>query len=231
MRWISSRRSPFPRVVPSAHRGGTKSPPRRRDATRKRGALVKAPIEGGSLVVRAYSPWRRVIIAIIVLILSGAAALFLLRVGTIRWRLRSPGGCAAASRARGGGRQLEKSNRELRTRLAELDTVRVGRAREQAEVARTIGELQAQVARQAQELAFYQGIVEQNSTPPLGVKIQQPRISQGEAAGTFRIRMALVRAGKPDDVVNGVIRLSVDGESNGTAADPQYVRADAGRTA
>ena len=38
---------------------------------------------------------------------------------------------------------LEKANRELRTRLAELDTIRVGRAREQAEVARSMGDLQA----------------------------------------------------------------------------------------
>ncbi len=60
--------------------------------------------------------------------------------------------------------RLEKANRELRTRLAELDTIRVGRAREQAEVSRTIGDLQAQVARQTQELAFYRGIVAQSAT-------------------------------------------------------------------
>src|SRR6202171_3619358 len=51
--------------------------------------------------------------------------------------------------------QLEKANRELRTRFAELDTIRVGRAREQAEVARTMGDLQAQVAHQSHDLAFY----------------------------------------------------------------------------
>src|SRR6059058_5749542 len=36
---------------------------------------------------------------------------------------------------------LERANRELRTRLAESDTVGAGRAREQAETARTIGDL------------------------------------------------------------------------------------------
>ena len=179
-------------------------------------ALVKAPIEGGSLVVRTYSPWRRVIFAVILLFLLALLLYFFYEWG------RYDGGYDRLAVAQQRVERevtvarLEKSNRELRTRLAELDTVRVGRSREQAEVARTIGELQAQVARQAQELAFYQGILEQNSTPPLGVKIQQPHISQGESVGTFRIRMALVRAGKPDDVVNGVIRLSVDGESNGT---------------
>src|ERR1700720_4864499 len=39
---------------------------------------------------------------------------------------------------------LEKANRELRTRLAELDTIRVGRGREQAEGGRTMGDLPAQ---------------------------------------------------------------------------------------
>src|SRR5580692_5154665 len=57
--------------------------------------------------------------------------------------------------------QLEKENREMRTQMAELDTFRVGRAQEQAEVARAMGELQAQVARQSQELAFYRGVVQQ----------------------------------------------------------------------
>ena len=104
------------------------------------------------------------------------------RAATTAWPSRS-----SASSARSRSTGSKRSNRELRTRLAELDTVRVGRAREQAEVARTIGDLQAQVARQAQELAFYQGIVEQKSTPPLGVKIQQPRISPGE-----RSRVAFV---------------------------------------
>src|SRR5258707_15711928 len=46
--------------------------------------------------------------------------------------------------------QLEKANRELRTRLAQPDTTRVGRARGQAEGARTMGELQAQGAHQSQ---------------------------------------------------------------------------------
>ncbi len=61
--------------------------------------------------------------------------------------------------------QLTKTNRELRTQLAELDTIRIGRAREQAEVARSIGDLQAQVAHQTQELAFYRGIVAQGAAP------------------------------------------------------------------
>ena len=174
-------------------------------------------IRSRSLVVRAYVPWRRTVL-IAVLALLAVLVLYVVyewgrydagydRLAVAQQRVESD---VALQR-------LDKVNRQLRTRLAELDTVRVGRAREQAEVARTIGDLQAQVARQAQELAFYQGIVEEKSVPALGVKMQQPRITPGAAAGQYRIRIALLRAGKPDDVVNGTLRLSVDGEAAGVA--------------
>ena len=78
---------------------------------------------------------------------------------------------------------LEKDNRELRTKVAELDTIRVGRAREQAEVARAIGDLQAQVARQSQELAFYRGVVAQGAAS-IGLKIEQLRITARPKPGT-----------------------------------------------
>ena len=80
---------------------------------------------------------------------------------------------------------LEKTNHELRTKLAELDTIRVGRSREQAEVARTIGDLQAQVARESQELAFYRGVVTQGAAE-IGVKIGQVRLSRRPQARAVR---------------------------------------------
>jgi hypothetical protein len=114
--------------------------------------------------------------------------------------------------------RLEKSNRELRTQLAELDTVRVGRAREQAEVARSIGDLQAQVERQSQELAFYRGIVAQSAVA-VGVKVQQLRISAGSKPTRFILHIALVRSVRPDSPATGAVGVSIDGESaDGKAA-------------
>ncbi len=63
---------------------------------------------------------------------------------------------------------LKEDNHELNLRLAEIDTQRIGWAREQAEVSRTIGDLQAQVARQAQDLAFYRGVGNQSAAAALG---------------------------------------------------------------
>jgi hypothetical protein len=112
---------------------------------------------------------------------------------------------------------LEKTNRDLRTRLAELDTIRIGRAREQAEVSRAMGDLQRQVAQQTRDLAFYRGIVAQGA-PAVGAKIQQVRISKGSRPGEFILHLALVRSVRPDNVAAGTVGLSVDGQSAGAAA-------------
>jgi hypothetical protein len=105
---------------------------------------------------------------------------------------------------------LERANRDLRTRLAELDTIRVGRSREQAEVARTLGDLQSQVARQGQELAFYRGVVAQSASE-VGVKIEQLRVTAGGHAGTYVVHLSLVRSGRADTTASGSILLSLDG--------------------
>jgi hypothetical protein len=110
---------------------------------------------------------------------------------------------------------LQKDNREMRTRLAEFDTVRLGRAREQSEVARSIGDLQAQVARQAEELAFYRGVVAQGAAT-IGVKIEELRITASAQPGAYTAHMALVRSGRADSYASGNVQLSVDGMFGGT---------------
>jgi hypothetical protein len=105
---------------------------------------------------------------------------------------------------------LEKDNRELNTKLAELDTIRVGHAREQAEVARNMGDLQRQLARESQELAFYRGVVTQGATS-VGVKIEQLRITAGAHPASYVVHMSLVRSGRPDSNASGNVQLSLDG--------------------
>ena len=109
---------------------------------------------------------------------------------------------------------LENENRELRTKLAELDTIRLGRAREQSEVARAMGDLQAQVAKQSQELAFYRGVVAQGAAS-VGVKVEELRISASAQPGVYVVHMALVRSGRAETLAAGTVQLSVDGEFAG----------------
>ncbi|MBX3694274.1 MAG: hypothetical protein KF790_03795 [Steroidobacteraceae bacterium] len=110
--------------------------------------------------------------------------------------------------------RLEKQNRELRARLAEFESAEVGHSQERAEVAKTIGDLQAQVAKQAQELAFYEGIVVQGGATP-EVKIQQLRIAATDDPQTFRLRITLVQPVRPDRNVTGTVTARVEGEREG----------------
>jgi hypothetical protein len=124
--------------------------------------------------------------------------------------------------------RLESANRALRARLAELETLQAGRRQERTEVARTIGELQAEVARQAQELAFYRGIVVEGSAA-IGMRVQQLRILPTEDPRRFRLRFTLTRSVRPDDTVSGVLAIRVVGAGEGGSATLEW--ADLGGTA
>jgi len=123
---------------------------------------------------------------------------------------------------------LEKENRQLRTQLAELDTIRAGREHEQSELARSLGELQAQVARQSQELAFYRGVVAQGAAT-LGVKIEQLRITAGTRPSSYIVHMSLVRSERADSEAAGTVQLSLDGVAAGMAKTLDLASLTAGR--
>jgi cell division protein FtsB len=176
-----------------------------------------------NLVIRQHSPGRRRVLLITIILLS----VLLLYIVYESGRFNAGYDRLAASQQRSELEvqieQLNKTNRELRTQLAELDTIRIGRAKEQAEVARSIGDLQAQVARQAQELAFYRGIVAQGAGA-VGVKVEQLHISSGGKAQKFALHLALVRSVRPDNVATGSLGVSLDG----TSADGKTVILDLG---
>jgi hypothetical protein len=170
-----------------------------------------------NLVVRTYAPARRALTVIALTFLAAFALYVVYELG----RFDAGYDRLAVSQERAEHEvnvdRLEKANRELRTRLAELDTIRVGRAQEQAEVSRSIGDLQAQVARQTQELAFYRGIVAQSAVSP-GVKIQQLRIGAGSKPGRYLVRMNIVRSVRPEDVVSGSLAMTAEGMRDSKAA-------------
>jgi len=172
-----------------------------------------------SLVIRAHTPTRRIVLIVAITLIGFFALYVIYELG--RYDAGYDRLAVSQERTEQGVtiERLEKTNHELRTKLAELDTIRIGRAHEQTEIARTIGDLQAQVARQSQELAFYRGVVTQGAAG-IGVKVDQVRISSGHKSGQFIIHLALVRSGRPDNTVSGTLGLTVDGESAGQSDMP-----------
>ena len=173
----------------------------------------------GSLVVRRVAPLR----SLVVLAVCGLAAALALYI--IYELGRYDGGydrlAAAEQRSELEVQidKLEQTNRQLSTQLAALDTLRIGRAQEHAELARTIGELQSQVARQTQELAFYRDVVSQRigagPDAASGLKVEQLHITPGEGAGHFKVRIVVLGTAHPEAATNGTYVLSLEGQSGG----------------
>ena len=163
-----------------------------------------------SLVIRSHAPARRFIIVGVLSVIAAFALYIVYELGRFNAGYDRLAVAQQRTELEVEIERLGKSNRELRTQLAELDTIRIGRAREQAEVTRTIGDLQAQVARQTQELAFYRGIVAQGAGA-VGVKVQKVNITAGSKAQRFMVHIALVRTVRPDSVAIGSLGLSIDG--------------------
>ena len=166
------------------------------------------------LVIRTYAPARRYLLA------GGALILGLLSLYVAYEWGRSGAGydSRAAMQQRGDLnkriRILEEQNRVQRVQLASQEGSRIGQTRERAEVSRTIGELQAQVARQAQDLAFYRGVVGESALSPL-VKIQQFRVIAGSTPGAYQLKIVLGRPVRPEDAINGTLGLTVEGSQAG----------------
>ena len=168
----------------------------------------------GKLVIRAHAPLRR-------WLLGGGAAVALLIGLYIVYELgRFDAGYDRQAAAQMRTEQqvererLEAENRELRVRIAGYETTRVGASREHSEVARTIGDLQAQVARQTQELAFLRGIVQQTSAAAPSdaeVKVQDLRIAATGTPGRFQVRLNLVQVMRAEKPVNGAVDVRVEG--------------------
>lgn len=105
--------------------------------------------------------------------------------------------------------KLESENESLRQRanVAEVSQ-RVDR-QAQTEAQRMIGELQAETARQRQELQFYRGLVARQFGAGT-LRVQELRI-RAEEDRRYRVLITLVQAATRNTVANGSVTFTVEG--------------------
>src|SRR5690349_2758745 len=180
------------------------------------------------LVVTTYAPKRRFFTIVMLVLIVAASVYGMFEFGRYR---ASYDIVAALQERRALRNQIEAQEAtisDLRAKVAQLESSTVGQTREREEVQRTIGDLQAQVARANQELAFFRGIVTQNANSA-EVKIQQARMVATATANKFRILVTLVPPMKPDCVVSGTVVLSVDGEIDGKPGRADFATLSGGK--
>jgi len=180
------------------------------------------------LVVTTYAPKRRIVTIVLLVLLVAGGVYGMFEFGRYSAKFDA---IAAFKERRALQEQIEDGEgtiSELRAKVAQLESSTVGQTREREEVQRTIGDLQAQVARANQELAFFRGIVTQNANSA-EVKIQQARMVATATANKFRVRVTLVQPMNPDTVVSGVVVLSVDGELDGKPGRADFATLTGGK--
>ena len=180
------------------------------------------------LVVTTYAPTRRWITIVVLVLIVAGGVYGMFEFGRFRAGYDVVSGLKQRAALRGEIVAQDSTISDLRAKVAQLESSTVGQTREREEVQRTIGDLQAQVARANQELAFFRGIVTQNANSA-EVKIQQARMVATATANKFRVRVTLVQPMKPDTVVSGVVVLSVDGEVDGKPGRADFATLSGGK--
>lgn len=169
-----------------------------------------APIRPGQLVVRYHAPWRRRL-----MIAGAVVGGIVLIYGTYEWG-RFDGGYsvfAMAQERRDHAAQLkalQEENARLRSRLTDAEMAQRVERKSYSEVAATLHELQAQLQRQREELAFYRGIVSPEDGIG-GLRIQRLDIVSAGTERHFKLRLVLMQSMRQDTTVSGTLTMEIEG--------------------
>jgi hypothetical protein len=113
--------------------------------------------------------------------------------------------------------QLERENRRLNARVAELEMARRLDRDAYGQIERTLGDLQARLARQGDDLAFYRSIVSP-ADGVQGLRIQRFDALAGDADREVTLKLTLVQAMRHESLVAGLAQVTLSGTKAGAPA-------------
>lgn len=169
-----------------------------------------APLRTGQLVVRYHTPLKRR--ALLVGLVAGAV---MTMYGAYELgRYRAGYDVLSAARQRGAMQtrlgELTDENEALRRDKASAQLNRDVNRRSYADVEKMLADLQAQLLRQREELAFYRGIVSPEDGIG-GLRVQRFQVLPTDAERRFKLRLVLVQSMRQNTVASGSVQLEVSG--------------------
>jgi hypothetical protein len=105
---------------------------------------------------------------------------------------------------------LEQQNSRLNARVAELEMARKLDREAYGQVEKTLGELQSQLSRQADDLAFYKSIVSPEDGVQ-GLRIHRFEVRPGAAPREYLLALTLLQSMRHESVAAGLIQVVVHG--------------------
>ncbi len=106
----------------------------------------------------------------------------------------------------------ERVNAQLGEQVAMLETDSKVKAAAYKTVEQQLGELQAQIQKQSEDIAFYRGIVGDQTS---GLRVQDFGLFPGAGPGDVSVRLVLAQALRNGRRVSGTVELAVAGEQDG----------------
>jgi Family of unknown function (DUF6776) len=105
---------------------------------------------------------------------------------------------------------LEVENEALRHRVTVAELGEKVDRQAQSDVQQMMGELQAETARQKQELQFYRGLVVRQYGSGV-LRVQELQVRAEDEERRFRVLITLVQATARDTIANGTVTFAVEG--------------------
>jgi hypothetical protein len=170
----------------------------------------------GRLVVRTYAPARHWIMFAVLVLLCSLALYVAFELGRYKAGFDAMQAAAERETLQVQIGQLQQEERETRVQLAAAQEGRVAEVRERSELARTIGELQAQIETEQQDVEFYRGVLAQpGQQATVTVGVQQFHIAPLPGSQKFALRFSLSRLQRPGEPISGALGITVDGTQDG----------------
>ena len=106
--------------------------------------------------------------------------------------------------------RLEEENARLNAKVAELEMARQLDREAYGQVEKTLGDLQSQLSRQGDDLAFYRSIVSPEDGVQ-GLRIHRFEVQPGANAGEYQLKLTLIQSMRHESVAAGLAQLVIHG--------------------
>lgn len=174
------------------------------------------------LVVRAHSPRKRAWVLGLVTVLGMMLLYAMFELGRYDAGYRVMDAVRGAFASGTRMRELQAENAHLRQQIEAAEVARRVDREGYAQVEKSLGDMQSQIARLNQDLSFYRGLVQPQAG--VGVKVQRMQIVPQSTAGQYRLKFVLIRVGRSDRPISGNTVISIDGIVGGKPLNLSFDR-------
>src|SRR6202035_2850223 len=148
----------------------------------------------GKLVVRSYAPKRRAVLWTLAALLIIGILYSVFELGRYEAGFRVVDSVRGALSASRRIRSLETENENQRRQLEAAETARRVDREGYAQVEKSLGDMQSQIARLHEYLSFYRGLVQPESL--IHVRVQQMQIVPDGPPGQYHLKFLVRQTGK-----------------------------------